>query len=61
VARSAPAAGSMAIAVALLSGLTEWWTTEGSRGRVLRWAGRLLAAGLIACGVVLGVDGIFDV
>jgi small neutral amino acid transporter SnatA (MarC family) len=55
------AAGSMAIAVALLSGLTEWWTTEGSRGRVLRWAGRLLAAGLIACGVVLGVDGIFDV
>jgi small neutral amino acid transporter SnatA (MarC family) len=55
------AAGSMAIGVALLSGLTEWWTTEGPRGRVLRWAGRLVAAVLIACGVVLGVDGIFDV
>jgi small neutral amino acid transporter SnatA (MarC family) len=55
------AAGSMAIAVALLSGLTEWWSTEGSRGRVLRWAARLLAAGLIAGGVLLAVDGVFDV
>ena len=55
------AAGSMAIAVALLSGLTAWCTTEGPRGRALRWAGRLLAAVLIAFGVVLGVDGVFDV
>ena len=55
------AAGSMVIAVALLSGLTEWWTTEGPRGRALRWAGRLLAVALIAGGVVLGVDGVFDV
>ena len=55
------AAGSMAIAVALLSGLTAWWTTEGPRGRILAWAARLLAAALVACGVVLGVDGTFDV
>jgi small neutral amino acid transporter SnatA (MarC family) len=55
------AAGSMAIAVALLSGLTRWWSMEGPRGRVLRWAARLLAAGLIAGGVLLAVDGVFDV
>ncbi|HEY6637048.1 MAG TPA: hypothetical protein VIZ61_05120, partial [Solirubrobacterales bacterium] len=55
------AAGSMAIAVALLSGLTAWWGTDGPRGRVLRWASRLLAAVLIACGVVLGADGVLDV
>ena len=55
------AAGSMAIAVALLCGLTQWWTMDGPRGRVMRWAGRLLAAGLVAGGVVLGLDGIFDV
>jgi small neutral amino acid transporter SnatA (MarC family) len=55
------AIGSMAIAVALLSALTDWWTTDGPRGRVLRWAGRLLAVGLIAGGVILGVDGAFDV
>jgi small neutral amino acid transporter SnatA (MarC family) len=55
------AAGSMAIAVVLLSGLTAWWSTDGPRGRVLRWASRLLAAVLIACGVVLGADGVLDV
>jgi hypothetical protein len=51
----------MAIAVGLLSGLTAWWSTDGPRGRVLRWASRLLAAVLIACGVVLGADGVLDV
>jgi small neutral amino acid transporter SnatA (MarC family) len=55
------AAGSMVIAVALLSGLIAWWGTDGPRGRVLRWASRLLAAVLIACGVVLGADGVLDV
>ena len=55
------AAASMAIAAALLCGLTGWWSTEGPRGRVLNWASRLLAAVLVACGVVLGVDGVFDV
>jgi small neutral amino acid transporter SnatA (MarC family) len=55
------AAGAMAIAVALLCGLTASWGTDGPRRRVLRWAARLLAAVLVACGVVLGVDGVFDV
>jgi small neutral amino acid transporter SnatA (MarC family) len=55
------AAGSMAIAVAMLSGLTAWWPTDGPRGRVLAWAARLLAAVLVASGVVLAVDGVFDV
>lgn len=55
------AAGSMAIAVALLGGLTAGWSPNGSRGRVLRWASRLLAAVLVACGVVLGADGVLDV
>jgi small neutral amino acid transporter SnatA (MarC family) len=55
------AAGSMAIAVAILSALTGWWPTDGPRGRVLTWAARLLAAVLVACGVVLAVDGVFDV
>ena len=35
--------------------------TEGPRGRALRWAGRLLAAALVACGVVLAIDGVLDV
>jgi small neutral amino acid transporter SnatA (MarC family) len=54
-------AAAMAIGVALLSGLVAGVSTEGPDGRVLRWAARLLAAGLIACGVVLGVDGVWDV
>jgi small neutral amino acid transporter SnatA (MarC family) len=55
------AAGAMAIALALLIGLTKWGTEDGARSRVLRWASRLVAAALIACGGVLAVDGIFDV
>jgi small neutral amino acid transporter SnatA (MarC family) len=55
------AAGGTAVAVVLLSALTAWWSTEGLRGRVLRWASRLLAAVLVTGGVVLGVDGVLDV
>ena len=33
----------------------------GPRGRVLRWAARLLAVGLVACGVVLTIDGVLAV
>jgi hypothetical protein len=44
-----------------LAGLTAWCPTEGAGGRVLRWAGRLLGAGLVACGVILTVDGVLDV
>ncbi len=55
------AAGAMAIGIALLSGLTAWWDVDGPAGRALRWASRLLAAALIASGVVLTIDGVFDV
>jgi hypothetical protein len=44
-----------------LTGLAAGSPTEGAGGRVLRWAGRLLAAGLVACGVILTVDGVLDV
>ena len=54
-------AGAMAIAIASLTGLVAGWSPEGARGRVLRWGGRLLAAVLVACGVVLGIDGVLDV
>jgi len=54
-------AGAMAVGVALLTALVDRSPTDGVSGRVLRWAARLLAAGLVACGVVLGVDGVMDV
>jgi small neutral amino acid transporter SnatA (MarC family) len=54
-------AGAMAVGVALLTALAAWSPVEGPGGRVLRWAGRLLAAGLVACGVILAIDGIMDV
>ncbi len=54
-------AGAMALGIALLTGLTAAWTTEGPRGRALRWAARLLGAGLVACGVLLTIDGVLDV
>jgi small neutral amino acid transporter SnatA (MarC family) len=53
--------GAMAIGVALMTWLAVRCPTEGSGGRVLRWAGRLLAAGLVASGVLLAIDGILDV
>jgi small neutral amino acid transporter SnatA (MarC family) len=54
-------AAAMAAGIALLTALAAAGPTEGPRGRALRWAGRLLAAGLVACGVVLTVDGVLDV
>jgi small neutral amino acid transporter SnatA (MarC family) len=56
-----PSAGAMALGIALLAGLAAGWPTEGPGGRVLRWAGRLLAAALVACGVILAVDGVLAV
>ena len=53
--------GAMALGVALLTGLTACCPVDGPGGRVLRWTGRLLAAGLVACGVILAIDGILDV
>jgi small neutral amino acid transporter SnatA (MarC family) len=54
-------AGALAVAVALLTVLTAAGLTEDARGRALKWAGRLLAAGLVACGILLAIDGILDV
>jgi small neutral amino acid transporter SnatA (MarC family) len=53
-------AGAM-VGVALLVGLTARWPTDGPAGRALRWAGRVLAAMLVAGGVVLTIDGVVDV
>lgn len=50
-----------AIGVALMTGPAARGSTEGAGGRALRWAGRLLAAGLVACGVLLAIDGILAV
>jgi small neutral amino acid transporter SnatA (MarC family) len=55
------AAAAMAIAVAVLAGLVAWSRTDGPAGRVLRWASRLLATALVACGVILATDGVLDV
>ncbi len=53
--------GGMAAGVALLAGLVAIGPAEGTSGRTLRWASRLLAAALVAGGVVLTIDGIMDV
>jgi small neutral amino acid transporter SnatA (MarC family) len=55
------AVAAMAAGVAALVGVVAAGPAEGPRGRVLRWAGRLLGAALVAGGVVLTVDGILDV
>jgi small neutral amino acid transporter SnatA (MarC family) len=54
-------AGAMAIAVAALTALAAFCAPESPSGRVLRWAGRLFATGLVACGVLLAIDGVLDV
>jgi small neutral amino acid transporter SnatA (MarC family) len=57
----AVSAGAIAAAVAMLVGLTAVCPSAGPAGRALRWASRLLAAGLVACGVVFTIDGVLDV
>ena len=54
-------AAAMAAGSPLLVGLVAAAPTERTGGRVLRWAGRLLAAALVAGGVILTLDGIMDV
>ena len=52
--------GAMAMGIALLTGRSvgpPW----GPGGRGLRWASLLLAAALVACVVILAVDGVLDV
>jgi len=54
-------AGAMLIGVSGLTWLTAGPPTQGPRSRVLRWGSRLLAAALVACGVLLAVDGVLAV
>jgi small neutral amino acid transporter SnatA (MarC family) len=56
-----PSAGAMAIGIALLTALAAGMPPEGPRSRSLRWAARLLAAALVACGVILTIDGVLAV
>jgi multiple antibiotic resistance protein len=55
------AAAAMAVGVAVLTTLTARVPPDGPDERGLRWAARLLAAALVAAGVLLTVDGIYDV
>jgi small neutral amino acid transporter SnatA (MarC family) len=55
------AVGAMALGVGLLTALAAAAPAAGPGGRVLRWASRLLALGLVALGVVLALDGILAV
>jgi small neutral amino acid transporter SnatA (MarC family) len=55
------AVGAMAVGVAVLTAAAAACPPDGAGGRVLRWAGRLLATALVACGVVLAIDGILAV
>jgi small neutral amino acid transporter SnatA (MarC family) len=54
-------AAAMATGVALLTAIAAGPPAEGPAGRGLRWTARLLAAGLVACGVLLVIDGVVDV
>ncbi len=54
-------AGAIVMGIGLMIGLAVGWPREGPGARVLAWAGRVLSAALVACGVILAVDGIFDV
>jgi small neutral amino acid transporter SnatA (MarC family) len=54
-------AAAIATAVALLVGLVAGVPTEGPGGRALRWASRLLAAALVAGGVLVTLDGVMAV
>ena len=55
------AVGAMAVGVAVLAGLAARVPVDGPEGRVVRWLTRVGAAGLIACGVLLAIDGVLSV
>jgi small neutral amino acid transporter SnatA (MarC family) len=55
------ALAAMAAATLLFTALTAWHPADGPGARSLGWARRLFAAGLVACGVLLAIDGILDV
>jgi small neutral amino acid transporter SnatA (MarC family) len=52
---------ALAVGVAVLTGLTARAPLEGAGARALRWSARLLGVGLVACGIVLTIDGVLDV
>jgi small neutral amino acid transporter SnatA (MarC family) len=52
---------AMVLGLALLTGLATRAPADGPGGRALRWASRLLAVGLVACGVLLTIDGVLAV
>jgi small neutral amino acid transporter SnatA (MarC family) len=54
-------AAAMALGVGALVLPAAWCPTEGPGGRALRWGVRLVAVVLVAAGVALGVDGVYDV
>ncbi len=56
-----PSLVAMPIGVAALAALVATQAVDGDRARSLRWIARLLAAGLIAGGVTLAIQGILDV
>jgi hypothetical protein len=51
----------MAAGVATLVGLVAADDRLGLGGRVLRWVVRALAIALVACGVLLALDGVMSV
>jgi small neutral amino acid transporter SnatA (MarC family) len=55
------AVAATAIGIAILTALAARAATAGPEGRALRWLARLSAAGLVACGVLLTIDGILSV
>jgi small neutral amino acid transporter SnatA (MarC family) len=53
--------GAMGAGTALLTGLAVGLPTDGPGGRGLQWGSMVLAAALVACGAILGADGVLDV
>ena len=51
----------MVAGVAILAALVATQPATGPRTRALRWAARLLAAGLVATGVIVAIAGLLDV
>jgi small neutral amino acid transporter SnatA (MarC family) len=56
-----PTAAAVVAGTTLVAALTSIAPPDAPRARALRWAARLLAAGLIASGVTLAIHGILDV
>ena len=52
---------ALAVGIAVMTGLADRVPVQGPAGRALRWAARLLAAGLVAAGVLLAIDGVLGV